>query len=169
MVEKVAKNGGFWVGRYETSNMVNTSANDSTNNVTVIKGTTTGIRSVTWYRMYNQQKNYSNLEFTNATTITSSMIWGSQWDQILIWMKNVPAQLENNATYTGKFYVTNSVGMGNLGVDETGTTKGTKQLENTGYYPVKNIYDLAGNVYDWTLEANYTRFRVRRRRLLLWY
>ena len=52
--------------------------------------------------------------------------------------------------------------MGNFGVDETGATKGTKQVENTGYYAVKNVYDLAGNVYDWTLEAIYTYDRVQR-------
>ena len=159
MVEKVATNGGFWVGRYETSNMVNTSANDSTNKVTVIKGTTTGIGSVTWYRMYNQQKNYSNLEFTNATTITSSMIWGSQWDQIMIWMKDVRNTAKNS------YYIINSLTMGNFGTSDD-TTSG---LSATGFYSVKNIYDLAGNVFDWTLEADYTNVRVKRRRQLQLY
>ena len=95
-----------------------------------------------------------------SNNVKSSMIWGSQWDQIMIWMK------EKENTTKGGFYVTNSVGMGNFGVDNTGATKPTKQVENTGYFDVKNIYDLAGNVYDWTLEANTTYHRVLRRRRL---
>ena len=83
-----------------------------------------------------------------------------------IWMKDVPSAF-TNTTYTGKFYITNSVGKGNFGVDNKGTEKATKQIENTGFYDVKNIYDLAGNVYDWTLEATNTIYcRVIRRRLL---
>ena len=56
MITKVAEKGGFWVGRYETSNMVNDNAQDTTNEITVIKGTTKGINNVEWYRMYAQQK-----------------------------------------------------------------------------------------------------------------
>ena len=119
--------------------------------------------------MYEGQKEYKAANIGSKSTTTSSMIWGSQWDQIMLWMKNVPAQLENNETFTGKFYITNAVGMGNFGVDETGATKGTKQVENTGYYGVKNIYDLAGNVFDWTLEASNAYSRVIRRRRLRCY
>ena len=32
----------------------------------------------------------------------------------------------------------------------------------TGYYAVKNIYDLAGNVAEWTMESYGTTFRVTR-------
>ena len=84
------------------------------------------------------------------------MIWGSQWDQIMIWMKDV----EN--TNKNSYYIINSLTMGNLGTSDD-TTSG---LSATGFYSVKNIYDLAGNVYDWTLEALNTNGRVLRRRLL---
>ena len=164
MVEKVAINGGFWVGRYETSNMNSSDFSTKEGAVKVVKGTREGIDNVTWYKMYEGQKEYKTVNIGNKSKTSSSMIWGSQWDQIMLWMKNVPAQLENNSTYEGKFYITNSIGMGNLGVDETGATTETKQVENTGYYGVKNIYDLAGNVYDWTLEAYGTTSRVVRRR-----
>ena len=113
--------------------------------------------------MYAQQKAYRNLtEISSART--SSMIWGSQWDQIMIWMKDVPSEY-TDTTYTGKFYVTNAVGMGNFGTI-SGVNDGwssTTSPAPTGYqdsYKVKNIYDLAGNVYDWTLEADYTYGRV---------
>ncbi len=166
MVTKVTENKGFWVGRYETSNMVNDNAQDSTNEITVIKGTTEGINNVNWYRMYAQQKSYSNVALTNSTSTTSSMIWGSQWDQIMIWMKDVKNTVN---TTNGQYYVTNAVGMGNYGVADADAYDDTSNPAATGCYDVKNIYDLAGNVYDWTLEAYYTNRRVLCRRLLQWY
>jgi len=44
-------------------------------------------------------------------------------------------------------YPTNSTG-GNYTV----TTGGTGKLHNTGYHEVNNIYDLGGNVVEWTTE-----------------
>lgn len=150
MVQKVASNGGFWVGRYETSNM-NASSDDV--KIGVVKGTTTGISNVIWYRMYQQQKNYPNKA---NITLTSSMIWGSQWDQIMIWMKNVQNEAQNS------YYVINSIGMANYGTI-SGVDDGysdTSAPAPTGCFAVKNIYDLAGNVWDWTLEAYGTDSRV---------
>ena len=37
---------------------------------------------------------------------------------------------------------------------------------STGQYKVNNIYDMAGNCYEWTLEAYGTNHRVLRRRQL---
>ena len=53
MVEKVKNAGGFWVGRYETSNM-------GTKQVASKRGTTSGINNETWYKMYARQSLYSN-------------------------------------------------------------------------------------------------------------
>ena len=158
MVEGVNAKGGFWVGRYETSNMSSSSSNDSTNVIKVVKGTTNGINNVNWYRMYAQQKNYAKNKFGETGKTKSSMIWGSQWDQIMIWMKD-----EKNKT-NGKYYITNSAGMGNFNI--SGVDDGYDSLANTGCFDVKNIFDLAGNVYDWTLEADGTGIRVHRRRQL---
>ena len=156
MVEKVAINGGFWVGRYETSNMNSSSFTTKEGAVNVVKGKQNGINSVKWYKMYEGQKEYKAANLGNKSTTTSSMIWGSQWDQIMIWMKDV--RNTNNNSY----YITNSLTMGNFGTSDDSTSG----LADTGFYSVKNIYDLAGNVYDWTLEAGSTGGRVLRRRQL---
>ncbi len=158
MVERVKENAGFWVGRYETSNMID---DDATNQIKIIKGTQQGLYSVTWNRMYAQQGNYANLVFGENSKITSSMIWGSQWDQILIWMR----EKENTINKTnGKYYVTNGLGMGNYNGDDDGWNE--RSEAPTGYqenYKVKNIYDMAGNMREWTLEySNYAR-TVRRK------
>ena len=165
MIKIVEEAGGFWVGRYETSKMSTDTAKDTstTDFVKVVKGTTEGINNVDWYRMYAQQKNYEK-HLSKSNNVKSSMIWGSQWDQIMIWMKEEPNEVN---TTNGAFYVTNSLCMGNYG-NISGEEDGYDSLAATGCFDVKNIYDLAGNVYDWTLEANTTGIRVLRRRLL-WY
>ena len=156
MVIRVANKGGFWVGRYETSSMVSDNTQDTTNRVTVIRGTTTGINNVNWYRMYAQQKAYKSLALTESASVTSSMIWGSQWDQIMIWMKEV----ENEAK--SSYYVINSLTMGNFGTsdDSDDSTSESAATGNSENYKVKNVFDLAGNVYDRTLEPVSTYNRV---------
>ncbi len=162
MIEKVSSNKGFWVGRYETSNMINSSLDDNLNRVRVIKGTIKGIRNITWYRMYAQQKKYSEIaDISNQST--SSMIWGSQWDQIMIWMKNV--KNNKDVKTINSYYILNSIGMGNYKINADGSKKSQERIEATGKsedYKVKNIYDLAGNLNDWTLEAYSTHSRASR-------
>ena len=147
MVIRVAENKGFWVGRYETSKM-------NANQISVIKGTQDGISNVNWYDMYAKEKKYSSQK--SLGTMQSSMIWGSQWDQIMIWMKE--AENKNKSLY----YVINSLTMGNYGTNDDEQSG----LANTGFSKVKNVFDLAGNVYDWTLEAYDNGHRVVRRRRL---
>lgn len=163
MVKKVENKGGFWVGRYETSQMSNTTTETYTKSneiqVGVKRGTTTGINNVTWYRMYAQQKAYKNLALTQSANVISSMIWGSQWDQIMIWMKEIENKSENS------YYIINSLTMGNFGI--TGGDTDTEitvpaQTGNSEKYNVKNIFDLAGNVREWTLECNYAGSKVNR-------
>ena len=155
MVKGVAEKGGFWVGRYETSSMSQDTGKDTSTSdfIKVVKGTKSGIDNVNWYRMYAQQKNYKN-SLKQSQNTKSSMIWGSQWDQIMIWMKDI----KNGDNY----YITKSSGMGNFNISTV--NDGFNGLAETGCFEVRNIYDLAGNTYDWTLEASSTNVRVSRRR-----
>ena len=138
MVTRVGENGGFWVGRYETSKM-------NADKISIIEGTQDGVNNVNWYSMYAKQKKYSNQK--SLGIMQSSMIWGSQWDQIMIWMKEEENEKKNS------YYVTYGTG------DDT-----QNGLANTGFFEVKNVFDLAGNLYDWTLETSDTDNRGIRRR-----
>ena len=74
----------------------------------------------------------------------STLCYGVQWDAIMRW-------ISKDNTLTG--VLTNSSSIGNY----TGT------LRPTGDDPknqIKNIYDMAGNVYEWTMEAYDTVSRV---------
>lgn len=165
MVKKVEENRGFWVGRYETSSMSNSTTENyiASNRIQVSskRNTTNGINSVTWYRMYAQQKLYSELALESKTT--SSMIWGSQYDQIMIWMKEEKSS--DQAPSRGKYYVTNGAGKGNYGAISGVKNDVYSRVAPTGSqdaYSTKNIFDLAGNVFEWSLEASDTFVRVLR-------
>ena len=156
VVKSVYENQGFYIGRYETSGMV-----DSNTNATVksVAGTNTGIASVTWYRMYAQQKKYA--ENNQLTSVKSTMIQGAAYDQV---MKFV----ENGERPDGQPY--NIKTAGNVGHDlsDMYQTGGLNYSGSVQYNDkVKNIYDLEGNVFTWTTEANSTYNRVFRGRLLL--
>ncbi len=169
MVSKVEETGGFWIARYETSNMSNTTTTSydiaNRRQVSSKKNTTNGISDVTWYRMYAQQRLYSEMALGDKTTRISSMIWGSQWDQIMIWMKDVESSTQSQSK--GKYYVINGTGKGNYGTI-SGIEDGNTNEDNpasTGsqdMYSVKNIFDLAGNLIEYTLETGSSDYRIER-------
>ena len=155
VVKSVYENQGFYIGRYETSGMV-----DSNTNATVksVAGTNTGIGTVTWYRMYAQQKKYA--ENNQLTSVKSTMIQGAAYDQV---MKFV----ENGERPDGQPY--NIKTAGNVGHDlsDMYQTGGLNYSGSVQYNDkVKNIYDLEGNVFTWTTEAYSTSYRVYRGRQL---
>ena len=163
VVKSVYENQGFYIGRYETSNMVNSDTNAT---VKSVAGTTTGISRVTWYRMYAQQKKYA--ENNGLTSVKSTMIQGAAYDQVMKFVENGerPDEQPYNITtaenvghgsssFTTKPYQT---GGRDYSTNYTGTTPYNDK--------VKNIYDLEGNVSTWTTEASSTYSRVSRGRQL---
>ena len=155
VVKSVYENQGFYIGRYETSGMV-----DSNTNATVksVAGTTKGIGDVTWYRMYAQQKKYA--ENNGLTSVKSTMIQGAAYDQV---MKFV----ENGERPDGQPY--NIKTAGNVGHDlsDMYQTGGLNYSGSVQYNDkVKNIYDLEGNVMIWTTEVYSPAYRVIRGRQL---
>ena len=155
VVKSVYENQGFYIGRYETSGMVNSNTNAT---VKSVAGTNTGISGVTWYRMYAEQKKYA--ENNGLTSVKSTMIQGAAYDQV---MKFV----ENGERPDGQPY--NIKTAGNVGHDLSAPyqTGGLNYSSSTPYNDkVKNIYDLEGNVVTRTTEANSTNSRVYRGRRL---
>ena len=134
MIKSVKTYGGFYIGRYETGNLSQTKA--------VVQKNNTDTGSQTWYTMYKVCKTIKANE--NAET---SMIWGCQWDATLRWM-----QTSSNSEVAN--FPTNSTGKGNYG------TSSPIPTGSNSAYAVNNIYDMAGNVWDWTIEAYYTNMHV---------
>lgn len=148
MLESVATYGGFYVGRYETGNL-----NQA---IPVVQKLNTNLASQTWYKMYQKCK---RLRGANDS-IDTNMIWGIQYDEVLKWIldTNEKKYYEvrqdstswgnyNNATFS---YINTS---GNTATKSQGSR--TKvPTGSTERNKANNIYDLAGNVYDWTMESH---------------
>ena len=133
MIASLEKYKGFYIGRYElTANGEKTGA------------TQTGI---TWYEHY---KNCITLAV--GSKVKTRMIWGLQWDATCNWLSN------SDPAYS----ITDSSTWGNY-TNNTANGAGSKQ--NTGYsesWKANNIYDFAGNCYEFTQEADGTDHRAGR-------
>ena len=139
MIKSVKTYGGFYIGRYETGNISQTKA--------VVQKNNTDIGSQTWYTQYKLCKTIKANE-----NVATSMLWGCQWDATMRWM-----QTSSNSEVAN--FPTNSEGKGNYRGTQGSTDKAIPTGSNPNY-AVNNIYDMAGNVFDWTIEANITFYRV---------
>ena len=137
MIKSVKEYGGFYIGRYETGNLSQTKA--------VVQKNNTDIGSQTWYTMYKKCKTVKAND-----NVYTGMIWGCQWDATMRWM-----QTSTDSTVAS--FPTNSAGKGNYQ-----GTNGNKAIPtgSNPTYAVNNIYDMAGNVYDFTVETGLTSGRV---------
>ena len=156
MVASVEKYGGFYIGRYETGNI-----NQDT---PVIQKGNTNISSQTWYNMYKRCKNIKGAN----TNVETGMIWGNQWDRTLMWLietgSKTKEQIADDSTSWGNYYNATFEYVNSSGSTAT-KNEGSSTRIPTGsaeYTKANNIYDLAGNVRDWTMEASSTYYRVSR-------
>ena len=150
MIESVSKYGGFYIGRYELSEV----------GVQKDKATLT---STNWYNLYNACRN-SKLQASDK--VKTQMIWGCQWDTTMNWLISSGAktsdEVNKDSSSWGNYNNTS------VKADD-GTTvlkaNGKDQKLNTGkttFTMANNIYDLAGNCWEWTQEAYDTYHRAGR-------
>ncbi len=127
---------GFYIGRYETG--------DLSKDKVVSKKGNEDISNQTWYTMYGKQKKYATQ--LSGIKIKSNMIYGSQWDATMRWF----AKSKDNNVSTYPVNAQNGVN-----ANFSGSRKSTGSVGS-----VNNIYDMAGNVYDWTVELHSSNNRV---------
>ena len=164
IMESIKKYGGFYIGRYETGGLSSTA---------VINKMNTDIGSQTWYTMYRKCLTLKG----NNNNITTMMITGSLWDETLDWIVSSGATNSEGTALTYQLVGSNSTTFGNyynatfnyIAKDaEMPTATETKAIStntripagSAEYTKINNIYDMAGNVYDWTTEAYSTGGRV---------
>ena len=150
MAISVAKYKGFYIGRYETSLLDATSSSVGKNEMVqskpgVIPTSANNSATYRWYGLYkSQNKTYKG----ENDSVESSMIWGSQYDAMLNWIKSGTNEAEKNK-------ITNI----SLGNNESGNVEITGNYANDS---VNNIKDLGGNLREWTLEAYGISVRILR-------
>ena len=132
MIASLEKYKGFYIGRYElTANGEKTGATQTCEN------------GVNWYTLY---KNCKTLAV--GSKVKTRMIWGLQWDVTCNWLAGSGFDIKDSSKW-GNYY------------DNDATGHGSKQA--TGFsesWKANNIYDFAGNCWEFTQEANPTSLRA---------
>ena len=148
MRTQVLKYGGFYIGRYEAGvNSTTLRTKVTTNQTVVCKKGVAPYNWVPWGKAMNDAseaegksgavylaKNFASQH--NYTSVTSTLTYGCEWDAM--------------CRYIGDS-------------QRTTPTKSAPELTGSVSTDVsKNIYDLAGNCWEWTMEAYDTTSRVER-------
>ncbi len=159
-IKSIEKYGGFYIGRYEAGDVTQRSGSTYFARP-VVKRMNSNINNVTWYDSY-----VSLRTLTSNENIKANMIYGCLWDETLQWFRESGAKTDeeiyNSATWgnhkdsEGFTYYTNVAG-------STGSkTQNSSKMTPTGATErnkANNIYDMAGNVWEWTMESDSTVIR----------
>ena len=167
MLKSVYENGGFYVGRYEAG-----ISESRTSKETEPTATPVSKQNMFPYTNITRTQAKQLAEKVNSGGYTSSLIFGIQWDLMLAHIQNKggvdATTLTNDSTNIGNYYnnkwnITNDKAKysSNDGTEWKNCPyqKETEEeiLLTTGAsetFAKMNIYDVAGNVFEWTLEGN---------------
>ena len=139
--ESIKTYGGFYIGRYELTGSID--------NPTVRKdGEVIGFQS--WYNLYKACSKVAESEYVQST-----MISGNQWDELMDWLMDTGAKSEDEIYKDSRTW-------GNYKDSEGEAAEGSGTKRTAGYseaWKANNLYDIAGNVSEWTLETSYSGLR----------
>lgn len=159
IIESITKYGGFYIGRYETGGL---SENP------VVRKMNTNIGGYDWYQLYEK---CLTLRGDNPN-VKTSMILNSLWDETLEWLIETEAALVDGTQLNYYMIARNSTTWGNYGgstfkyIAESAKEPILSEIKKNDVYieiptgsaeytKINNIYDLAGNVSEYTTAAHY--------------
>ena len=140
----VVKYGGFYIGRYEAGIPEGDTSPSNKIGIPVSKKDATVWTNINYTNAKASAENMISNEYVQTGLLT-----GKAWDTVCHWIKS-DDELKDSRTY------------GNYNNSESpANVKGCGTKQVAGYsdkWMVKNIYDLAGNVWEWTSEADSSYF-----------
>lgn len=164
--EKIRAAGGFYIGRYEAKFEYNggniRAASKKSSNMTSITDWS-GSRNNSYdgyvwnYITYQDAATYASQvsqKYNYDSSVKTGLMTGAMWDTTMRWIYN-SGKLINDSRNWGNY--NNSVSPANI------SQKGSLQVSGfTDFWKAHNIFDLAGNLYEFTSETyNTSNFIVR--------
>ena len=153
----IVKYGGFYIGRYEAGVPESqTTINGTSSSTSNVKGIPVSKKdAIVWTRIdYTNAK--ANAEGMISTDyVQTGLLTGKAWDTTCNWIKDSLNSINSSASLTNSRYYGNHIDSLAPANENSGTKSTSGFNEN---WKVKNIYDLAGNVWEWTSEANDSYF-----------
>lgn len=149
MYKSVKEYKGFYIGRYETGIEAETprTSKSDIDEVPIIKKNKYIYNYIPWGKSMLDETGGA-VEKARSMYENSTLCYGVQWDAILRWI---------NKDYSINYILKDSTKNGNY--DINGNLIKTGNYEE---YQIKNIYDLAGNVSEWTMESYGTLDKIAR-------
>ena len=189
LTKSIYKYGGFYIGRYEAGSKTERQQSSSQTAEFVVQQDKYPYNYVKWGDSMSSIGTTgavylsNSLYNTNEYGATSMLCTGACWDSMLDFIKDSSHSVTDSTTWgnykdsetykinRGKYAVLSSSTLGNFQdvVNEYSKEKSKSILLTTGSTErnsSKNIYDVAGNCWEWTTESYSSSTRVYRGRLL---
>ena len=146
----VVKYGGFYIGRYEAGIPEgDTSPSNKTGIPVSKKGATV------WTDISYTNSKASAESMISNEYVQTGLLTGKAWDTTCHWIEDSLKSINDSASLKDSRYYGNYNNSLSPANENSGTKRTAGFSEN---WRVKNIYDLAGNVWEWTSEAYSSSF-----------
>ena len=146
MINSIQKYGGFYIGRYELSSEG-------------VKKDKQTLTNKNWYNLYAICK-----DLNASDKVETQMVWGCQWDMAcnFIASKGEKKSIVDSRSWGNYANSIDKAAEGNYEKTSYGMGAYIKNTGSNEAWKANNIYDMAGNCYEWTQEANKKDGRVYR-------
>ena len=149
----VVKYGGFYIGRYEAGiPKENTSPSNKTGIPVSKKG------AIVWTSIDYINAKASAESMISNEYVQTGLLTGKAWDTTCHWIEDSLSSINASASIKDSRYYGNYKNSLSPANENSGTKRTAGFSEN---WKIKNIYDLAGNVWEWTCEASGSGFFYR--------